>query len=205
MQQHCWAQILWYWGFSGLCSIHITEAFHYTKTFTSNEAGMPQRRKECHRSCGDFSYPSVCHFPLFSSPLLGDICSLMIMTFISACVALCHPDSSTRVRSLGCVQLWNEWIMMDSDSFTHVWHMLPGFDCIQHAVWADFHRSLKNTQSLQGYPTHTQIYTHLCTTSMFNSLLKACEAVIMIHGFLFSLLLPSAFSPSPPYPPSSPL
>lgn len=31
VQQHCCAQMLWHWGFCGLCRIHITEAFHYTK------------------------------------------------------------------------------------------------------------------------------------------------------------------------------
>lgn len=133
-------QMLWYWGFCGLCGIYITEAFCYTKTFTSNEAGMPQRRNKCQGDCGDSTYPPVYQSLLPYSCLLGDICSLTIMGFISACVASCCPDSCTRVRSLACISLWNEWTIDSFDS----WHMLPGVDCIYHAV----SQQLKNRSEL---------------------------------------------------------
>lgn len=96
-------QILWYRRFCGLfVGIYITEAFRYSKTFTSNEAGMPHRRTECHRGSGDSSNSPAWQFILFSS-LLGGICSLTIMSFIPACVALCQPDLCTKVGSLICV------------------------------------------------------------------------------------------------------
>lgn len=114
-----------------------------------------------------------------SSLLLGDICSLMIMSFISACVSLCRPDSRTRVGSLGCVQSWIPLLTSDNMLFEQIF-------------------TGAKTQSLQGYPTRTPT---CATMSMFNSPLRACEALIMIHCSLFSSLLPSAFSSSPPYPP----
>ena len=84
-------QMLWCWWFCGLCSIYIIEAFHYTKTFTSNEAEMPWRRQESHGGSGDSSTCLPVFSLLLSSPLYGDICRLKIMSFISACVALCRP------------------------------------------------------------------------------------------------------------------
>lgn len=85
-------------GFVGLPGFTLLKCFIILKTFSGNEIGMPQRRKECHRGSGGFLLSTF-----LPSPLLGDICSLMIMSFISACADLCHPDLCNRAGSLDCV------------------------------------------------------------------------------------------------------